>query len=222
MLSIIDAAKKLQAFEQGVLTDRISVLEKEMNASNLTSCKSKLNSAGIDDSLLVAALTMKRISGQINVIIHALGILLALPKILQRNERVESLSLGAGNSGKDFDVVTNQRVAEFKFIDWKGGPESIRQNSIFKDFFNLAEYETDKERFLYITGIQQPLKFFQGGRALKSVMSLNSKVWKNFQDKYGSRFEKVQNYYKYRKDRVRIVDLNTILPSFLDFSRRGE
>ena len=97
-----------------------------------------------------------------------------------------------------------------------------RQNSIFKDFFNLAEYETDKERFLYITGIQQPLKFFQGGRALKSVMSLNSKVWKNFQDKYGSRFEKVQNYYKYRKDRVRIVDLNTILPSFLDFSRRGE
>jgi 2-hydroxychromene-2-carboxylate isomerase len=65
MLSIIDAAKKLQAFEQGALTNRITVLEKEMSASNLASCISILNSLGIDDSLLTAALTMKRVSGQI-------------------------------------------------------------------------------------------------------------------------------------------------------------
>ena len=39
---------------------------------------------------------MKRLAGQINVTIHALGILLCLPHILEPSERVEPVSLGAG------------------------------------------------------------------------------------------------------------------------------
>jgi len=54
---------------------------------------------------------------------------------LQSGEVVEQLSLGAGNSGKSFDLTTNQRVAEFKFIQWKGGSESARKREFFKDFY---------------------------------------------------------------------------------------
>jgi hypothetical protein len=43
-------------------------------------------------------------------------------------------------TGRSFDLETSYRVAvaEFKFIRWQGGPESIRQNQLFKDFYLLA------------------------------------------------------------------------------------
>ena len=65
---------------------------------------------------------------------------------------IEYVSLGAGNTGRAFDLETNQRIAEFKFIHWQGGPESIRQNSLFKDFYEMAEYDTRKQKFLYVLG----------------------------------------------------------------------
>ena len=40
------------------------------------------------------------------------------------------------------DLETNHRVAEFNFSHWQGGADTIRQNSLFKDFFQLAEYQT--------------------------------------------------------------------------------
>ena len=80
--------------------------------------------------------------GQINVVIHALGILLCLPHILRPGEVIDYVSLGAGNTGRAFDLETSLRIAEFKFIHWQGGPESIRQNSLFKDFYEMAEHET--------------------------------------------------------------------------------
>lgn len=69
---------------------------------------------------------------KVNVVIHALGILLCLPHILEADGTVQYVSLGAGNTGRQFDLETDRRVAEFKFIQWQGGPESIRQNSLFK------------------------------------------------------------------------------------------
>ena len=74
---------------------------------------------GLDIDLLTASYLVKSLAGQINVIIHAVGILTALPEILEENERVEYLSLGAGNTGRQFDLETDRRIAEFKFINWK-------------------------------------------------------------------------------------------------------
>jgi hypothetical protein len=91
-------------------------------------------------AVLTAATDVKRLVGQINVMIHALGILLCLPHVLEGDENVQYLSLGAGNTGCPFDLETDRRVAEFKFINWRGGPESIRQNSVFKDLFMMAEH----------------------------------------------------------------------------------
>ncbi len=75
----------------------------------------------ITASLLDSAFILKEVAGQINVIVHAVGILIALPHILREGEVIQSLSLGAGNTGKAFDLETDWRVAEFKFIQWRGG-----------------------------------------------------------------------------------------------------
>ena len=52
-------------------------------------------------------------AGQVNVVIHALGILISLPYLLEDDEEIQSLSLGAGNTGRRYDLETDRRVAEF-------------------------------------------------------------------------------------------------------------
>jgi hypothetical protein len=69
--------------------------------------------------VLGAAGLIKQLAGQINVVIHALGILLC--HILRPGEVIDYVSLGAGNSGRAFGLETNQRIAEFKFVHWQGG-----------------------------------------------------------------------------------------------------
>src|SRR5262249_35418951 len=150
-------------------------------------CQRDVELFEIDDVLLRSALHLKLASAEINVIVHAVGILLSLPHILDPDERVQYLSLGAGNTGRPFDLETDKRIAEFKFIDWKGGSETIRQNSLFKDFYELVEFETTKKRFLYVVGLEHPMKFFNGGRACESVMSRNKRLWARYCERY-SRF----------------------------------
>ncbi|MGW1424660.1 hypothetical protein ACWAT4_31570 [Bradyrhizobium manausense] len=151
---------------------------------------------------------MKRLAGQIHVTIHALGILLCLPHILQPGERVEYVSLGAGNTGRDFDLETNVRVAEFKFIRWRGGSETIRQNSVFKDYLLLAEHPTTKRKHLYLLGTEHAIGFLRGGRAISSVLSRNGKLQKMFANRLGERFRTVGDYYKAYSSAVQIDDVS--------------
>ncbi|WP_246571886.1 hypothetical protein [Bradyrhizobium liaoningense] len=94
-----------------------------------------LSSSGDEKQALAAAASLKRVAVQVNTAIYALGIMLCVPHILEDGEIVEYVSLGAGNTGRPFDLETNLRVAEFKFIHWQGTADTIRQNSVFKDFF---------------------------------------------------------------------------------------
>jgi hypothetical protein len=153
------------------LTSRISDLESNLRGLNGPAVASHLLKDGVEDPTLVGALTVKAMTGQINVVVHALGILLALPAILEEGEVVEDLSPGAGNTGHSFDLETNRRIAEFKFITWQGGPESIRQNTLFVDLYHLAEADTEKLRQLYVTELSHPLRFLRGGRSMKSILS---------------------------------------------------
>lgn len=214
MITLVEAVEKIQNFEGGSLTNRISSLEEQLRHAGRTKCDTVFQALQIDSSLLDSALRLKQAAGQVNVLVHTFGILLALPYILEERESVESLSLGAGNTGKSFDLETSHRVAEFKFINWQGGPESIRQNQLFKDFYLLAEHDTSKKRCLYVVGTKHPLKFLNGGRSLSSVMSRNNKLWRDFRDRYGERFSVVSEYYEYRKPLVRIIDIAGIIPQF--------
>ncbi len=135
------------------LRQTISVFESSLQQKNLIEISEQLRDNQFDPNVLGAALQIKDIVGQINTIIHARGILVSLQYILSPEEKIEYISLGAGNTGKKFDLKTTIRVAEFKFITWRGGPESIRQNSLFKDFLNLVENGGNLEKYLYVIGI---------------------------------------------------------------------
>lgn len=203
-----DIAQLLATFTGRDLTATLGKVENSVPGLTADGCQAFLEYAGAGRDVLAAAAEMKRLAGQINVTIHALGILLCLPHILEPGEQVEYVSLGAGNTGRSFDLETNRRVAEFKFIKWRGGPESIRQNGVFKDFFLLASHATNKRRYLYLLGTHYPLKFFNGGRALDSVLSRDGKLRAVFSERHGDRFMRVRDYYAEHSDQVLIEDVS--------------
>ena len=208
-MSIDSAIKAIESFQGISLTKSISEMENEIVGSNAIITETFCSDKNITIDFMNSALSIKKVARQINTIIHAAGILHSLPRILQKGEVVQSVSLGAGNTGKRFDLETNLRVAEYKFIDWQGGAESIRQNGIFKDFYNLAEYETDKMKFLYVIGTKYPLKFFNGGRALTSVLSRQTNILKNIRTKHSKDITLTRHYYELFKDSVSIMDISS-------------
>jgi hypothetical protein len=82
---------------------------------------------------------------------------------------------------------------------------------MFKDFFQLAEYNTPKKRFLYILDRDLQLRFLHGRRSLDSVLSKNTKVRDEFKVLYGDRFATVRDYYLFRRDTVEISDIGPLL-----------
>lgn len=218
-MDLIAAINILEKFTQGDLTRTLSRLEGAASGLSSNGCTNFLSEGGIDPEVLTAASEVKRIAGQINVTIHALGILMCLPHILERGETVQYVSLGAGNTGRKFDLETNFRVAEFKFISWRGGAEAIRQNGIFKDYFELLNEPTDKRKFLYLLGTQHALKFFNGRRALSSVLSKNEKTKTRFRAAYGERYSTVREFFEDHKDAVMVEDVTAWVSALVEQER---
>src|SRR5437016_14598597 len=99
-----DAISALQAFYGPDLTQTIERIEASLQNTTADTCVAALAACGTKAEVLGAAGLVKRLAGQIHVIIHALGILLCLPRILQPGEVIEYVSLGAGNTGRPFDL----------------------------------------------------------------------------------------------------------------------
>jgi hypothetical protein len=214
--SIPEALDAIARFApEGDVRSRIANLESDMRNVRGSSLPELLEIERIDDVLLHGALLVKRVSSQINILIHSIGILVSLPYILEEDETIESLSLGAGNTGRRFDLETDRRVAEFKFIQWRGGAESIRQNSIFIDLFDLAAFDTDRRRCLYVVDASYPLRFLNGGRAIASVLSKSNAKLGEFRRHYGSQYVTVSQYYNDVKDLVEIIDLADVVPELM-------
>lgn len=212
-MDLIEAARRLESLDNGDLTGRLASFEATFRSQDAVTAETLCEECGISESSVEAAFVLKTAAAQINVVIHAIGILTALPHILADGERIESLSLGAGNTGRHFDLETTHRLAEFKFIQWRGGAESIRQNGLFKDFFYLAEEETDRERWLYLLELDRPLRFLAGRRALSSVMSKHQRLREDFRAAYGDEFRLTCDYYRHAEDRVRLCDLTEVVPA---------
>jgi len=210
-MSIANAFKTMDVFQGVSLTQSLSRMEKEIVGHGVADMKTFCGGLGIDNTLMASAVSIKKLAGQINTIIHAAGILCALPHLMESGEKVKSVSLGAGNTGRKFDLETNRRIAEFKFIDWRGGAESIRQNGIFKDFFELAEHDTRKRKFLYVIGTDYPLRFLNGGRALTSVLSKQPTLYGRLIEKYGVEIHTVRDYYRLTHRKVQICDVSPFI-----------
>lgn len=210
-MTIERAISAIEEFQGRSLTSSLSSIEAAILGLNSEGIGEFCKSRKINDEFMSSAAAIKNVAGQINVIIHAAGILCSLPHLLKPGEVVESVSLGAGNTGRQFDLETNLRVAEYKFIDWRGGPESIRQNSVFKDFYELAEYETTKSKHLYLVGTSHPTKFLDGGRALSSVLSRRPDILDRIVSKYGIQVFCVRDYYRLKKGQVEIRDISPLI-----------
>lgn len=190
------------------LVDVFSSIEKAVKGVGGGGIQGFISSHDINSDLLRAAAEIKRAASQINVTIHALGILRALPHILEPDETVQDVSLGAGNAGRPFDLTTTHRIAEFKFINWRGGAEAIRQNGIFKDFFNLESFNAEKKKCLYLLGVEHALRFFNGRRSLRSVLGRNEATRTKFLRQHGENFRWVREYYVAHAESVQIIDLS--------------
>jgi hypothetical protein len=212
-MRIVKAAELVETFARGDLTGELARIERQLEHRDVAAVPNLLSTRGIDSDLVTAALLLKETAGQIHVLLHAIGILMSLPAILEPEERVLRMSLGAGNTGRSFDVETDRRVAEFKFIRWRGGAEAVRQNALFKDFYMLSEASTTKRKVLYLLDLNHPLKFLNGRRSIRSVMSRNSKLYQHFAARYGSHVSVVREYFVLRRGEVELVDLIPLVPS---------
>jgi hypothetical protein len=213
MSDLSRASDLLQEFRRGSLRNAIADIESSLVGQSKEEMPKRLSSAGVSQELFLAALLFKRHASQIDNIVHAVGTLMALPHVLEIGEVIESLSLGAGNTGRSFDLETDRRVAEFTFIRWQGGPETVRQDKLFKDFYFLAEADTEKVRELYVIGVDHPTKFLESNRRIASVLHSNGKLRTSFQLTHAGGIATVREYFDSRRHLVRICDLATLVPA---------
>jgi len=203
-IGIFMGANKDSSTKPKTLRNQIATIERGLHSKGKVDVLEYVMKHKIPE-LLSEKLFIKRLSAQVDVAIHAYGILLALSQLLEDGEVIEYLSLGAGNTGKAFDVATSKRIMEFKFAQWDGsGSNTIRQNSIFKDFLELAiDTENDgKTKFIYCLSAANVIKFLSNSeRSLASVLSHRHMT---IQEQYGT----VRAFYNDFKNEVKIIELS--------------
>lgn len=149
--------------------------------------------------LFEAALEVKRISAQIDEMVHASGIIKCLPHILDEDEIIEDLSLASGADGAGIDLVTDKRIAEFKFSVWQEGKANgMRQRQVFGDLVQLYINDSPKKKEVYVMSYAMVLKFLNGKKSL----------WKNVLSKSGTLKENLELHLT--KNRIETQTVNDI------------
>jgi hypothetical protein len=97
---LLTAVSALESFTGNKLTSRVAALEASFAGSSALEAAQRLGDAAVTHDLLASAYLLKRVAGQINVVIHVVGILLCLPHLLDPSEQVEYLSLGRATPGR--------------------------------------------------------------------------------------------------------------------------
>jgi hypothetical protein len=197
------SVEQIARFSGRNLTSTISELEFKFVALNREQVTNRLSENFVDKGLVRSAREIKRAAAQIDVVLHALGILVLLPSILEDGEIVESLSLGAGSSeSKRFDLETTHRIAEFTFIEWTGN-DNVRLQKVFKDFYRLAEFQTTKAKELWLTDDAYILKYLRSGSSIRTATGKHREIWERFQREYPN-IQTVQDYYRVSANEVRL------------------
>lgn len=206
------ALRAIQLLEhQGGIGAVVHSAEVELRGKTLP--EASLDSA-LGEELLRGALAIKAAVGDFNALIHAAGIIAALKIILHPNERIESLSLGAGPSGAA-DLVTSTRVAEFKFNVWRG-QDGARQKALVPDVIRLAHDTSGRERYLYLVDTQRPLRWLS--TTSTTLVTLLRGTRHNFQlaelaARYGEGAT-VSEFWREVRDSIHVVNLGDVHPVF--------
>jgi hypothetical protein len=215
--TVEDAADVLLAFlRTGGLTKTIASLEHSLEGKDGDASRSVVSEAGITVDLLAATMAVRAELGRMSDLIHAAGIVLALPHILEPGERVKGRpSLAAGNDPtRPFDLETDRRVAEFKLSKWMGGSNAMRKRQTFKDLVGLTLDTSDRRKELYVLG-PKPATFLRGSKSAaswaldRSAESLKAR----FVESFGSLDMPVSVFTSTHGKDVAIVDLAVELPN---------
>lgn len=170
----------------------------------------------LGDELLRGAMAVTRAIGDLYALVHAAGMIAAMRVILDDDERIESLSLGAGATGKP-DLVTNNRVAEFKFQRWTGN-DGARQRELVADVIRLAIDASGRPRCLYLLDKTRPLRWLGNStRNLKSLLgsTRHAPLLDDVARVYGS-VETVAELWRLIDPPITVVGLTEVSPVFVD------
>lgn len=164
MMDIKEAINIVKAFKKESVKEVLLDLQK----TEIT------NSTNDFENIFTSAKIIKEASAQIDEIVHASGIMLALSVWLIKNEEVQYLSLGAGNHKGHFDLETNHRIAEFKFGKWnENSANGLRRRGYFSNYISLLINETKRDKYFVVEDKKAFLKFMNGTAKWKNVLSKN-------------------------------------------------
>jgi len=201
-------------------TDSLNIVER-FKGNSLKQRFSELKNTIVHDhkipdltEIYHSALEVKKLSAQIDEIVHAAGIIQCLSKILEKNEEVIDLSLASSSEGEGIDLDTNKRIAEFKFARWQlQNANGMRKRQVFADLVNLYLHPTTKSKELYVFNATMIKSFFSSSRA----------EWENVLSRSGGLDRKLEQYLnergidgKYLNDvysisKVQVFDIDDIL-----------
>ncbi len=195
------------------LTPALALLEQRLEGADASSVGRVAEEGHVAPELLASALTVRESLGRINDLIHACGILLVLPHILQEGERITVRpSLGAGNDpSRPYDLETDQRIAEFKLARWRGA-DAARKRQTFKDLVMLAADTSGRRAELFVIG-PEPSRFL--------TTSISTAAWaldrspgalRTFTTAFGAPSMSVAQFTTTHAAHVQITDLRDLLP----------
>jgi hypothetical protein len=206
--------------EGGRLKGVVANLEYELASADGAQARHATEEVGMGGdsgmALFTAPLQTRQQLGRINDLIHATGIALMLPDILEPGEQLMNRpSLAAGNDpSRPFDVETNRRVMEFKFGVWQSGSNADRKRGVFHDLLHLAAAPTGRRPELYVVGPQA--EKFLTSTTSKVSWALNRQADKSrqlYEQRFGAVDIPIPEFTRGPAAHVRIVDLEQRLPA---------
>ncbi|UPZ16245.1 hypothetical protein [Flavobacterium humidisoli] len=168
------------------------------------------------ESIFTAAKIIKEASSQIDEIVHASGIMIAKEVWLHEDEKMQYLSLGAGNHKEHFDMETNLRIAEFKFGKWnENSANGIRRRGYFSNYISLLTANDHRSKYFVVEDKNSFVKFMNGKATWRNVLSKNLSSFKKLEkfliENKKEHLVTVCEIYKEFEEQVTIIEYNQIM-----------
>lgn len=195
------------------LTATIASLEVSLDGAGAEESSAIVRDLAIDVALLHASVVTRDNLGRLNDLIHAVGISLMLPLILEESETITNRpSLAAGNDpSRPYDLETDRRVAEFKFAIWTGS-DAMRKRNTFKDYVHLAADASGRQPALYVVG-DRPLKFLRTTTSSAAWGLDRSPTTRTlFTDRFGDLDVSISEFVTEWQPHVDVVDIQQLAP----------
>lgn len=197
----------------GGLGQRIAALEGDLAGKNGEAAAAVVAAHGLTPAAFSASLVVREELGKLSDLIHATGIALALPHLLEAGEVLKTPSLAAGNDpDRLYDVETNVRAAEFKFARWTNGGNGGREKDLFKDLVLLTRAPRSLRAEIYVRG-PRPARFLAGQASARKQLKRSQTVLAVFDAQVSDPGLSVAAYVSAYAGHVRVIDLEQAVPS---------